>query len=121
MRHFAKLTALVAALAIGGSLLGADRRAALMGSGIASLTAVASIWAIARASRGARKPVQAALLVFTVFFLVRILLVALGTALVARSGLNVLAFVAAFFAPYFVFSAIEGAFVHSLARSGTTA
>ncbi len=115
------LTTLVAALALGGSLVGAHRRAALLGSGIACLTAVASLYAIARASRGAAKPVQSALLVVTVVFLVRILLVALGTALVARSGLNVLAVVAAFFVPYFVFSAIEGAFVHSLSRSGTTA
>ncbi|BDG09699.1 hypothetical protein [Anaeromyxobacter paludicola] len=115
------LTTLVAALAIGGSLVVAHRGAALTGAGIASLTAVASLWGISRASRGAKKPVQAALAVFTLVFLVRILLVALGTALVARSGLDAIAFVAAFFVPYFAFSAIEGAFVHSLARSGTTA
>jgi hypothetical protein len=52
----------------------------------------------------------------TVAFLVRIVLVALGTVLVIRAGESIVAFVAAFFVPYFVFAAVEGAFVHSLNR-----
>jgi hypothetical protein len=58
----------------------------------------------------------------TLAFLLRLLLVGLGTVAVARSGESVYAFVLAFFVPYFVFSAIEGAFVHSLSRgTGPTA
>jgi hypothetical protein len=57
-----------------------------------------------------------------VAFLVRIVLVALGTFFVVRAGESVYAFVVAFFVPYFIFSAIEGAFVHSLSRgTGPTA
>ena len=56
----------------------------------------------------------------TVTFLVRILLVALGVFAVVRAGESVLAFVAAFFASYFVFVAVEGAFVHTLSRGNGT-
>jgi hypothetical protein len=49
-----------------------------------------------------------------VAFLVRILLVGAGAAVVARAGENVFAFIVAFFVPYFVFSAIEAAYLHSL-------
>ena len=41
--------------------------------------------------------------------------------LTARAGRDAIAFVIAFFVPYFAFSALEGAFVHSLRRQGTTA
>lgn len=115
-RHLAVCTAL-AALAIGLALAsGAHRRPALVGAATASVTALASMLALARAPRTGPKAMQGALLVVTVAFLVRIVLVALGTVLVVRAGESVVAFVVAFFVPYFAFAAVEGAFVHSLRR-----
>jgi hypothetical protein len=108
---------LVAALASG-----AHRRGALLGAAISGVTALASILAMARFSRTGKKPVQGALLVMVVAFLARILLVALGAFVVVRAGESVVGFVAAFFLPYFVFAAVEGAYVHSLSRgTGPTA
>ena len=115
-RHLVLCTA-VAAVAIGLAFAsGLHRRPALVGATSASVTAVGSMIAMARFSRVGAKPVQAALAVMAVAFLLRIVLVALGTALVVRSGENVIAFVVAFFVPYFVFAAIEGAYLHSLRR-----
>jgi hypothetical protein len=116
--------ALVAVASLGASLLGGPhRRAALTGSSIASATAVISLVAMGRASRSAAaKPVKTALAVMAVMFLLRIALVGLATALVSKAGDNVFAFVIAFFVPYFIFSAIEGAYVHALGReTGPTA
>ena len=121
-RHLAQ-SLLVAVAAVGLALaVGSYRRAALVGAVSASFTGVASILTMGRfAGRGARV-VQRALAVMVGAFLVRIVLVALGTVLVGRAGENVFAFVIAFFVPYFIFAAIEGAFVHSLSRStGPTA
>jgi hypothetical protein len=122
VRHqlVAALTALgFVALAL---LSGAHRRGAVVGATISGLTGVASIFAMGRFARGGGKVVQKALAVMALAFLVRILLVALGTFAVVRAGESVVGFVAAFFLPYFVFSAIEGAFVHSLNRgTGPTA
>ena len=57
-----------------------------------------------------------------VAFLVRIVLVALGAAVAARGGENVIAFVVSFLVPYFAFSAIEIAFLHSVRQTpGPTA
>jgi hypothetical protein len=109
------LAALFIALAL---VAGPYRRAALIGSASSSFTAVASMLFIGRSTRGAEKPIKRALVVMTAAFLLRILLVAIGTAVVFRAGENVFAFVIAFFVPYFVFSAVEGAFLHSL-RSHT--
>lgn len=114
-----------AALALGFVLLalaaGVHRRGALVGAGISGLTALGSIVALSRFARGP-KPVQRALAVLTVTFLVRILLVALGIVLVARAGESIVGFVVAFFVPYFVFAAVEGLYVHSLNRgTGPTA
>ena len=116
---------LTAALAIGFVLLalaaGAHRRGALVGATISGATALASIVALGKLSHGS-KPVQRALAVMTVTFLVRILLVALGVVLVTRAGESIVGFVVAFFVPYFVFAAVEGLFVHSLNRgTGPTA
>jgi hypothetical protein len=116
---------LTGALAIGFVLValaaGAHRRGALLGAGISGATAVASIIALARFGRGAR-PVQRALAVLTVTFLVRIVLVALGVFAVLRAGESIIGFVVAFFVPYFVFAAVEGFYVHSLTRgTGPTA
>jgi hypothetical protein len=113
------LTAGLAALFIALALAaGAHRRAALVGASISSFTALASMLALGRTVRTTEKPLKPALVVMAVAFLVRILLVAIGTVVVARAGEDVFAFVIAFFVPYFAFSAIEGAFLHSL-RSHT--
>jgi hypothetical protein len=109
-------TLVVAGVAIGLSFLAPQRRGALIGSSIASFTAVGSILAMGRFSRAAAKPVHRAVAVMTVAFLVRLVLVGVATALVYRAGESVIAFIIAFFIPYFVFSAIEGAYVHALGR-----
>lgn len=106
--------ALFVALALAA---GPHRRGALVGASISGVTALGSVLAIGRTARG-RKPLQAALAVMTVAFLVRMVLVAVATVLVARSGESVAGFVVAFFVPYFVFAAVEAAYVHSL-RHGT--
>ena len=109
---------LVAALASGSGY----RKAALVGAAISGATALGSILAMGRFARSGQKPIQRALAVMTVAFLARIVLVAVGTIAVVRAGESAIAFVVAFFVPYFVFAAVEGAFVHSLARgTGPTA
>ena len=92
-----------------------QRRAALIGACSASLTAFGSLLAMGRFAAG-KKPVQAALAVMAVAFLVRILVVALGTLAVVRAGESVVAFVVAFFVPYFFFAAVEAWYVTSLGR-----
>jgi hypothetical protein len=121
-RH-AILAVLVAAAALGlSALAGQGRRAALIGAGISSGTALASLLAFARLGRSPVKPMQKALAIFVVMFLVRIVLVAVGAIAVARGGGSILAFAAAFFVPYFIFAAIEGSYVHALGRGiGKTA
>lgn len=122
MKHQAITVALSVAFIALALLAGSHRRGALVGATSSSLAAVASIFAIARVARTSAKPVQGALAVMAVGFLARILLVAIGTAAVVRSNESVVAFVIAFFVPFFVFSAVEGAFVHSLNRgTGPTA
>ena len=116
---------LTAALAVGFVLValvaGPYRRGAFVGASISGATAVGSIIALAKFGRGP-KPVQRALAILTVTFIVRILLVALGVVLVQRAGESIPGFVVAFFVPYFVFAAVEGLFVHSLNRgTGPTA
>ncbi len=108
----------LAALAAGP----ANRKAALIGAAMSGATAVASILAMGRFARGGTKPVQRALAVMTAAFLLRIVLVALGTFAVMRAGESMIAFVVAFFVPFFVFAAVEGAYVHSLNQgTGPTA
>ena len=119
-RHFA-IAAIAAVITVGLSFaVGAvHRRGALIGSTAASFTAFGSLLAMNRF--GARS-VKAALAVMAVAFLTRILLVALGTAAVVKAGESVVAFVVAFFVPYFIFAAIEAWYLHSLNRgSGTPA
>ena len=111
-------TALLAVASVALALLaGGHRRAALVGATISGFTAVGSILAMGRAARS-RRPMQAALAVMAVTFLARILLVAVGTILVARASEDAVAFVVAFFATYFAYAAVEAAFLHSL-RHGT--
>jgi hypothetical protein len=111
--------AILAALVIGAALTsGASyRRGATVGAGIASFTALLSLFLMARSARRPDAQMKGALLVMVASFLVRIVLVAAGAALVARAGENVVAFIVAFFVPYFAFSAIEVAFLHSLRRT----
>ncbi len=115
------LTAVVAAATLGIALAaGNASRPALVGAGISAVTALASIFAMGRFAR-TRKPAQAALAVVVGAFLLRLLLVALGTAYVSRTGLSVWAFVIGFFAPFFVYAAVEAAYVHTLRGTGPTA
>ncbi|HEY7724242.1 MAG TPA: hypothetical protein VH880_02835 [Anaeromyxobacteraceae bacterium] len=115
-RHFL-LAVLVAALALSAALLaGPASPAALLGSGIAAGTALASLAAFRAFARSPSKPLQRALAVFVAMFLVRLVLVALGLLHVHRAGGSVVAFVVAFFVPYFAFVAIEGGLVHALGR-----
>jgi hypothetical protein len=111
--------ALLAALVIGLALVsGASyRRGATVGAAIASFTALLSLFLMARSARRPERQMKGALLVMVVAFLARILLVAAGAAVVARAGESVVAFILAFFVPYFAFSVIEVAFLHSLRRT----
>lgn len=122
MKHLVVTAAIAAAFVVAALASGGYRKGALVGAAISGITALGSLLAMARFARSGTKPVQRALAVMTVAFLVRILLVALGTVLVVRAGENVYAFVVAFFVPYFIFAAVEGAYVHSLDRgTGPTA
>lgn len=122
MTRYTMLTALVAAAALGLSLAaGQGRRSALVGAGISSLTAFASLAAFALFGRRRDKPMQRALAIFVAMFLLRLLLVAAGLLAVVRSGDSAVPFVIAFFVPYFVFTAIEAAAVQALGREGRTA
>ncbi|HTP26974.1 MAG TPA: hypothetical protein VMK12_15135 [Anaeromyxobacteraceae bacterium] len=111
------ILALVAAVVFMGaaSLAGSARFPALVGAGGATGSAVVSLAAFALTSRSAR-PIQTGLLIFGVMFVLRILLVAVGTLAVSRTGGSVIAFVIAFFVPYFVFAAIEASYLHVLGR-----
>ena len=99
-------------------LAGEHRGPALTGAGIAGATAVVSIFAMGWATRSAWGT-KGALAVMAMLFLVRLVLVGVGTVLVGRAG--AVPFVIAFFVPYFAFTAFEGVFLHSLRRLGTTA
>ena len=117
MKSHLLVAAFVAALALGVALLAGDaRRPALIGAAIASGTGFASLLAFGHFGKSATQPVQKALLVFTAMFFARLVLVGAGVAAVARAQESVLAFVIAFFVPYFAFTAIEGSYVSSLGR-----
>ena len=120
-RHLV-LTLAIAAAALAAALVsGPHRRGALLGGASSSLTAVASLLFMQRAARS-RKQLNAAMAVMVVMFLVRILVVALGTVLIVRSGASVFGFIIGFFVPYFTFAAIEGSYLHGLSRgTGPTA
>ena len=119
-------TIVAAALFVLAALLaGPYRLPAAVGASIAGVTAVGSIFAMGRAARARGNPTQSALAVMAVTFLVRLVLVGVGTVLVARAAGDVttaaFAFVVAFFVPFFAFTALEGLFLHSLRRMGTPA
>jgi hypothetical protein len=114
-------TALLAlAFVAAAALTGTFRRPAMVGAGVAGLVAVAEILLMSLAAGRAQKPLQAAWIVFTAAFLVRLVLVAVATVLVGKAGWNVFAFVIAFFVPFFALSAIEWTYLHSLRRSPGT-
>jgi len=120
-RHHAAAAA-VTTLALGLALLAGEARLpALLGAAIATGTGLASLVAFGHFDRRAARPLQATLAVFAVVFLLRLVLVGAGVAVVARAGASAIAFVVAFFVPYFVLSALEGAYLHSLRRTGTLA
>ena len=114
MRHLAAAAA-VAALAL-GIAAAAGARSGLIGAAIVSLTAFASLAAFRLFGFSGARPLQRALAVFVAIFLVRLVLVALGLIHVVRAGEDRVAFVVAFFLPYFAFSAIEGSYLHGLGR-----
>ena len=116
MRHqLWALGVVVAALAL-ALVAGPHRRGALVGAALSGAAGLLSMRYMGRtAARGARGA-QQALLVMTIGFLVRIVLVALGTVLVVRTGESVPGFVAGFFVVYFVLAGIEGAYVQRLGR-----
>ncbi len=118
MKHQAA-AAILAAVVIGLALTsGASyRRGATIGAAIASFTALLSLFLMARSARRPDGQMKGALVVMVVAFLVRIVLVAAGAAVIGRAGESVVAFILAFFVPYFAFSAIEVAFLHSLRRT----
>lgn len=122
MKHQA-FAAGLAIVVIGAALAsGSYRRAATLGAGISTLTALGSLFAMARSARHPERAMKGALVVMVVSFLVRIVLVALGAAVVGRAGESVVAFIISFFVPYFAFSAIEIAYLHSMRQtSGPTA
>ncbi len=113
------LAAVVLAAALSS---GQYRRAATLGAGISTLTALGSLFAMARSARRPERAMKGALVVMVVAFLLRIVLVAAGAAVVARAGEHVVAFIVSFFVPYFAFSAVEIAFLHSMRQTpGPTA
>jgi hypothetical protein len=116
VRHEAWALAVVVAALGAAALLGAHRSGALLGAGISGATGLLSMRAMARFAGRAQKPVQQALAVVALGFLVRLLLVALGTVLVVKTGQSVAGFVSAFFVVYFVLAGIEGAYVQRLGR-----
>jgi hypothetical protein len=122
VRHQLLALAVVLAALAASLLAGPHRRGALAGAAISGAAGLASIRAMGwSAARGGRAT-QRALLVVTAGFLLRIVLVALGTALVVRTGESVPGFVVAFFVVYFILAGIEGAYVQRLGRrAGTSA
>lgn len=115
MTRYLLLAALAAAAALAVAALVPASGPALLGAGIAAGTAFASLLAFGLLASG-EKPMQRALAIFVGAFLLRLVLVALGLVAVYRAGGSMLAFILAFFLPYFVFAAIEGGYVHALGK-----
>lgn len=117
MRYQAWALAVVAAALAGALAVGPHRRGALIGAGLSGAAGLVSLRAMARTVGRGGKTMQQALLVMTLGFLLRIVLVALGTVLVVRTGESVPGFVTAFFVVYFILAGIEGAYVQHLGRA----
>lgn len=118
MRH--PTAALIAALAFVGLALvtGQHWQGALLGAALSGVTGVASVFAVGAVS-GRRGGMNGALAVMAAGFLVRVLLVSLGTVAAVKAGLSVPGFVVGFFVPFFALVAIEAAYVHRLGRGAT--
>ncbi len=116
MRHQAWALAVVVAALAAALLAGPHRRGALVGAALSGAAGLLSIRVMGRTASRGSKVAQQALLVMTVGFLVRIVLVALGTVLVVQTGESVPGFVIAFFVVYFILAGIEGAYVQRLGR-----
>jgi len=108
--------ALAAAFVATALAAGEHRAAALTGAAVSCAISVAETFATGFFARRAARPTQAALLVFTVAFLVRLVAVALGLLAVHQSGGSPVAYAVAFFVPFFVLSAVEWGYLHSLRR-----
>ncbi len=112
-------TAIAAAFLGIASATGEYRLGALAGAAIAGLTGLGSVLALRITARASR-PIQAALAVVVAGFLLRLVLLGLGTVAVVRASGNVIAFVVAFFVTFFAFAALEAAYVHTLRRAPET-
>jgi hypothetical protein len=117
MRYQAWALGVVLAAVAAALLAGPHRRGALVGAGLSGAAGLLSIKAMGRAAAQGGKPMQQALLVMALGFVVRILLVALGTVLVVRTDQSVPGFVTAFFVVYFILAGVEGAYVQHLGRA----
>jgi len=116
VRHQLWALAVVAAALAASLLAGPFRLGALLGAAISGGAGLLSIRAMGRTAAHGARVTQQALLVMTVGFLVRVVLVALGTVLVVRTGQSVPGFVVGFFVVYFVLAGIEGAYVQHLGQ-----
>ena len=122
LMRYLTIAAILAVVVTGAALAaGPYRYGAFAGAASSSATALASLLfmqrGVRRSGHRARQAMRTALLVVGVMFVARVLVVAAATFAVAVAGSSVVAFVIAFFVPYFAFAAIEGAYVHSLARA----
>ncbi len=108
------IAAVVAAL-VGALASGSHRTGAVLGVALSGAAGLLSIQAMGRwAGAGAR--VQAALAVLVLGFLARLVLVAVGTIVVVKTGESVPGFVLGFFVVFFALAAIEGSYVQRLGR-----
>jgi hypothetical protein len=113
------LTAGVAAAALAVSLLATEARfSAFAGAAGAGLSALLVAFTMSWALRSKEQRMQRALLAVLVSFMLRLLFIAGGVAVVHVAGGVPLAFVIAFFAPYLVFQVIEVAYVNAHAKAG---
>ncbi len=119
-RHLAMTAAVALAAILAALVSGPYRRGALVGAASVSASGFVSMMLMQRGAR-ARRPLQGALLVMTLMFLLRIVIVALGTIAVVRAGESIFGFIVAFFVPFFIFAAIEGYYLHALRGTGPTA
>jgi hypothetical protein len=113
--HIATL-ALAAAFVAAALAAGEHRAGALLGALVSSGISVAETLAMGFSARRSARPTQAAFLVFTVAFLFRLLAVGVSLYAVHRAGWSTAGFVVAFFVPFFVLSAVEWGYLHSLRR-----
>ncbi len=113
--HKAWAVAVVVTALLGALASGAHRTGALAGVALGGVPGLLSIAAMGRWA-GASGKVQGALAVLVLGFLARLLLVAVGTIAVVKTGASVPGFVLGFFVVFFALAAIEGAYVQRLGR-----